>query len=73
MVDSNGCMDSNSYGENALSFDDYFMVYEPNVFTPNGDEMTNLLSKFLKKYSPVQNLLFTIDGVKFNIFQLGMI
>ena len=37
MVDSNGCMDSNSYGENALSFDDYFMVYEPNVFTPNGD------------------------------------
>jgi gliding motility-associated-like protein len=35
--DSNGCLESLTYSGEALTFDDYFTIIEPNVFTPNGD------------------------------------
>ena len=39
--DSNGCLESLTYGGDALTFDDYFTIKEPNVFTPNGDNMND--------------------------------
>ena len=39
--DTNGCLDSRSYGDSALNFDDYFTISDPNVFTPNGDNMND--------------------------------
>ena len=39
--DTNGCLDSRSYGDSALNFDDYFTISDPNIFTPNGDNMND--------------------------------
>ena len=39
--DSNGCIESLTYTGDALTFDDYFTINEPNVFTPNGDNMND--------------------------------
>ena len=39
--DSNGCIESLTYSGDALTFDDYFTINEPNVFTPNGDNMND--------------------------------
>ena len=39
--DSNGCIESLTYSGDALTFDDYFTINEPNVFTPNGDYMND--------------------------------
>ena len=39
--DSNGCIENLTYSGDALTFDDYFTINEPNVFTPNGDNMND--------------------------------
>ena len=35
--DQNGCTNSVTVTGTSLTFDDYFSIYKPNVFTPNGD------------------------------------
>lgn len=37
VTNSNGCESSVSQSETTLSFDDYYTINLPNVFTPNGD------------------------------------
>jgi len=37
VTNSNGCVDTSMFIGNALGFDDYFDIFIPNVFTPNGD------------------------------------
>jgi len=44
--DTNGCLDNLSYGDSAFTFDDYFTISDPNIFTPNGD---NLNDEFIIK------------------------
>jgi len=39
--DTNGCIESLTYSGDALTFDDYFTISDPNVFTPNGDNMND--------------------------------
>jgi gliding motility-associated-like protein len=39
--DTNGCTQSLTYSGDALTFDDYFTISDPNVFTPNGDNMND--------------------------------
>ncbi len=39
--DSNECAESLTYSGNALTFDEYFTISDPNVFTPNGDNMND--------------------------------
>lgn len=39
--DTNGCTESLTYSGYALTFDDYFTISDPNVFTPNGDNMND--------------------------------
>ena len=39
--DTNGCTESLTYSGDALTFDDYFTISDPNVFTPNGDNMND--------------------------------
>jgi gliding motility-associated-like protein len=41
VLDTNGCIESLTYSGNALTFDDYFTISDPNVFTPNGDNMND--------------------------------
>ncbi|MBL6595143.1 MAG: gliding motility-associated C-terminal domain-containing protein, partial [Flavobacteriales bacterium] len=38
---TNGCIESLTYSGDALTFDDYFTISDPNVFTPNGDNMND--------------------------------
>lgn len=37
VTNSNGCMSTTTGSETVLSFDDYYSILLPNVFTPNGD------------------------------------
>jgi gliding motility-associated-like protein len=37
VTNSNGCISTVSQSETTLSFDDYYTIALPNVFTPNGD------------------------------------
>ena len=37
VTNAEGCLATASITDNALTFDDYYQVYIPNVFTPNGD------------------------------------
>lgn len=37
VTNTNGCVDTTSFSGDALGFDDYFDIFIPNVFTPNGD------------------------------------
>ena len=39
--DTNGCIESLTYSGDALTFDDYFTISDPNVFTPNGDNLND--------------------------------
>ena len=39
--DTNGCTESLTYSGDALTFDDYFTISDPNIFTPNGDNMND--------------------------------
>jgi len=37
VTNSNGCVDNSTFYGTTLNFDDYFDIFIPNVFTPNGD------------------------------------
>jgi gliding motility-associated-like protein len=37
VTNTNGCIDNSTFSGSALDFDDYFDIFIPNVFTPNGD------------------------------------
>ena len=37
VTNTNGCIDNSTFSGTALDFDDYFDIFIPNVFTPNGD------------------------------------
>jgi gliding motility-associated-like protein len=37
VTNTNGCIDNSIFSGTALDFDDYFDIFIPNVFTPNGD------------------------------------
>lgn len=37
-----GCQDSITYYTSSLSFDDYYRLYSPNVFTPNNDGINDI-------------------------------
>ena len=37
VTNSNGCIDDSTFSGSTLDFDDYFEIFIPNVFTPNGD------------------------------------
>ena len=37
IVNIDGCVDTAFFNDNSLSFEDYFNIEIPNVFTPNGD------------------------------------
>jgi gliding motility-associated-like protein len=39
--DTNGCNKNLTYSGEVLTFDDYFTITDPNVFTPNGDNMND--------------------------------
>ena len=42
IVNEDGCLDTMFFNGNSLSFDDYFDIEIPNVFTPNGDNNNEL-------------------------------
>jgi gliding motility-associated-like protein len=55
--DTNGCIESNTYGGSALTFDDYFTITDPNVFTPNGDgENDEFIIQIPEKVQPCSEL-----------------
>ena len=71
--DSNGCINSNSYGDNALTFDDYFKVYEPNVFTPNGDgENDEFIIEIPEKVQPCAELIIYNRWGQIQYFSTGI-
>ena len=37
VTNTNGCIDNATFSGTALDFEDYFDIFIPNVFTPNGD------------------------------------
>jgi len=37
VTNTDGCIDNSTFTGTALGFDDYFDIFIPNVFTPNGD------------------------------------
>jgi gliding motility-associated-like protein len=41
VVDEYGCTNSKTYNGSSLSFDDYFSIEKPNVFTPDGDGLND--------------------------------
>ena len=71
--DSNGCINSNSYGDNALTFHDYFKVYEPNVFTPNGDgENDEFIIEIPEKVQPCAELTIYNRWGQIQYFSTGI-
>ena len=45
--DSNGCTSSLTNNGNALSFNDYFAITDPNVFSPNNDGQNDIFEIFI--------------------------
>jgi gliding motility-associated-like protein len=72
VTNTNGCIDNSTFSGTALDFDDYFDIFIPNVFTPNGDgendvfaiEVAGQLNKCsdLKIYNRWGQIIFISTG-----------
>ena len=72
VTSANGCIDNSSFSINVLDFSDYFDIFIPNVFTPNGDgendiftvEIAGQLNKCsdLKIYNRWGQIIFISTG-----------
>jgi gliding motility-associated-like protein len=72
VTNTNGCIDNSTFSGTALDFDDYFDIFIPNVFTPNGDgendifavDVAGQLNKCsdLKIYNRWGQIIFTSTG-----------
>ena len=69
---SNGCYDSTSMDFYLKSFDDYFTITEPNVFTPNGDgENDEFIIDIPQKVQPCAELIIYNRWGQIQYFSVG--